>query len=155
MLVLWGGSLGLGRDKVARGSVESEAGGQEGCRRCSLSCTPTFPPPGSPVGQGPNMAAKPIPLARTIKTQLADKGPAQRVALLLCENAGGWEKGSEALMRLARLSQRKMCLEAAKTWVRTGGGLPSGEDGGGGGSRTGRGSPCLCHPVTPSHRSSM
>lgn len=51
-------------------------------------------------------------------------------------------------MRVAGLSQRKWCPEAAKTWVRTGwgggGGLLSGEDGGRGGGRRGQALAWVC-----------
>lgn len=45
----------------------------------------------SPAGLAPNMAAdKPIPLARTIKSQLVER---EWGAVFLCRNARGWEKG--------------------------------------------------------------
>ena len=56
----------------------------EGGRYPLLSRTPAFPV--SPSGLEPNMA---VDEPRTIKTQLAERGPAEQWALLLCRNARG------------------------------------------------------------------
>lgn len=80
----------------------------------------------SPAGLGPNVAAdEPIPLARTIKTQLVER---ERGAVFLCRNARGWEKGQRGPNEAGRTEPEKVVPGSSKE---TRGGLLTGKDGGG------------------------
>lgn len=120
--------MGLGRTSGLRVRLSQR---QVVMKAAGVALEVTFPLfPVSATGLRPNTAAnKPILLARTIKMQLVQR---ERGAVFLCRNARGWEKGQGAPNE-AGLSQRKWFPAAAKTQVRTEGGRPSDEVGGGGG----------------------
>lgn len=68
----------------------------------------------------------PAPSARTIKTPLAERGPAEQGTVLLqeCQEKRQW--GSNEAVRT---EPEKVALGAVKTWVRAEGGLRHGEHG--------------------------
>lgn len=73
------------------------------------------------------------PLPRTIKTQLAERGPAEQGTILLGRNAKGWAKGQWDSEEAVRAEPEKVVPGSSEGLGESWGKTPAGEHGRGSG----------------------